>query len=192
MARFFIDRPVFAWVIALGIMLNGLITMRGLPIAQDPSIAPPAIQISLSYSGASAETVQNTVVQVIEQQMTALDGPLYFSSGSNRDGSATIKLTFAQGTNPDIAQVQVQNKLALAETRLPEAVRQSGIRVAKASNHFLMVVAFVSADGSMANADIADYIASSAQDRSPARRGSATTPCSARNTRCGSGWTPRG
>ncbi|EHL96223.1 inner membrane multidrug efflux protein BpeB [Acetobacteraceae bacterium AT-5844] len=164
MARFFIDRPVFAWVIALGIMLIGLITLRGLPIAQYPNIAPPAIQISLSYSGASAETMQNTVVQVIEQQMTGLDGLLYFSSDSNRDGSATIKLTFAQGTDPDIAQVQVQNKLALAESRLPETVRSAGIRVAKASNNFLMVVGFVSADGSMTSSDIADFVASTVQD----------------------------
>ncbi len=164
MARFFIDRPVFAWVIALGIMLIGLITLRGLPIAQYPNIAPPAIQISLTYSGASAETMQNTVVQVIEQQMTGLDGLLYFSSDSNRDGSASIKLTFAQGTDPDIAQVQVQNKLALAESRLPETVRNAGIRVAKASNNFLMVVGFVSADGSMSSADIADFVASNVQD----------------------------
>ncbi|WP_426955468.1 efflux RND transporter permease subunit [Muricoccus radiodurans] len=164
MARFFIDRPVFAWVIAIATMLVGLICLRGLPIAQYPSIAPPSVQISLSYPGASAETVQNTVVQIIEQQMTGLDGLLYFSSDSNRDGSATIRLTFAQGTNPDIAQVQVQNKLALAESRLPETVRQGGIRVAKASNNFLMVVGFISTDGSMNNADIADFIASSIQD----------------------------
>ncbi|SHK06830.1 multidrug efflux pump [Roseomonas rosea] len=164
MARFFIDRPVFAWVIALGIMLIGGICLRGMPIAQYPNIAPPAIQISLTYSGASAETVQNTVVQVIEQQMTGLDGLLYFSSDSNRDGSVSIKLTFAQGTNPDIAQVQVQNKLALAESRLPETVQRQGIRVAKASSNFLMVVGFISRDGTMNNADIADYIASAVQD----------------------------
>jgi multidrug efflux pump len=164
MARFFIDRPVFAWVIALGIMLIGGICLRGMPIAQYPNIAPPAIQISLTYPGASAETVQNTVVQVIEQQMTGLDGLLYFSSDSNRDGSVSIKLTFAQGTNADIAQVQVQNKLALAESRLPETVQRQGIRVAKASSNFLMVVGFISRDGSMNNADIADYIASAVQD----------------------------
>ena len=164
MARFFIDRPVFAWVIALGIMLVGLITLRGLPVAQYPDIAPPGIQISLTYPGASAETVQNTVVQVIEQQMTGLDGLLYFSSESNRDGSATIRLTFAQGTNPDTAQVQVQNKLSLATSRLPTTVQQQGIRVAKASNGFLMVVGFVSTDGSMSNADIADYVGSRVQD----------------------------
>ncbi|WP_159995229.1 efflux RND transporter permease subunit [Roseomonas sp. 18066] len=164
MARFFIARPVFAWVIALSIMLAGLLALRSLPVAQYPNIAPPAIQISLNYSGASAETVQNTVVQVIEQQMTGLDGLLYFSSDSNRDGSAVIKLTFRQGTDPDIAQVQVQNKLALAESRLPETVRNTGIRVAKATSNFMMVMGFVSTDGSMSGPDIADYIASSVQD----------------------------
>ncbi|ONG58894.1 multidrug efflux RND transporter permease [Pseudoroseomonas deserti] len=164
MARFFIARPVFAWVIALSIMLAGLLALRSLPVAQYPNIAPPAIQISLNYSGASAETVQNTVVQVIEQQMTGLDGLLYFSSDSNRDGSAVIKLTFRQGTNPDTAQVQVQNKLSLAESRLPETVRNTGIRVAKATSNFMMVLGFVSTDGSMSGPDIADYIASNVQD----------------------------
>jgi len=164
MARFFIDRPVFAWVIALGLMLVGVLCLRTMPIAQYPNIAPPAIQISLTYPGASAETVQNTVVQVIEQQMTGLDGLIYFSSDSNRDGSATIKLTFRQGTNADIAQVQVQNKLSLAEARLPDTVRNQGIRVAKASSNFLMVIGFTSRDGSMNNADIANFIASTVQD----------------------------
>jgi multidrug efflux pump len=164
MARFFIHRPVFAWVLALGIMLLGLITIRTLPVAQYPDIAPPAVQISLSYPGASAETVQNTVVQLIEQQMTGLDGLLYFSSDCNRDGSASVKLTFAQGTDPDIAQVQVQNKLALVESRLPEVVREGGIRVAKASSNFLMVAAFVSTDSRMTSADIADFVASRLQD----------------------------
>ncbi|MCK8783306.1 efflux RND transporter permease subunit [Roseomonas sp. NAR14] len=156
MARFFIDRPVFAWVLALAIMLVGGLCLRGLPVAQYPTIAPPAIQLTLSYPGASAETVQNTVVQTIEQQMTGLDGLIYFTSESNGDGSATIKLTFAQ--------VQVQNKLALAQPRLPTTVQQQGIRVAKASNNFLMVIGFVSTDGSLSNADLADYIASNIQD----------------------------
>ena len=164
MARFFIDRPVFAWVVAIAIMLVGAICLRGLPVAQYPQIAPPAIQLTLNYPGASAETVQNTVVQIIEQQMTGLDGLLYFTSDSSNDGSASIKLTFAQGTDPDIAQVQVQNKLALAQPRLPETVQQQGIRVAKASNNFLMVIGFVSTDGKLTNSDLADYIASNIQD----------------------------
>ena len=164
MARFFIDRPVFAWVVAIAIMLVGAICLRSLPVAQYPQIAPPAVQLTLNYPGASAETVQNTVVQVIEQQMSGLDGLLYFSSESNSDGSVSIKLTFAQGTDPDIAQVQVQNKLSLAQPRLPETVQQQGIRVAKASNSFLLIIGFVSTDGRLSDADLADYIASNIQD----------------------------
>jgi multidrug efflux pump len=164
MSRFFIDRPVFAWVIAIGIMLMGLVAVRSLPIAQYPNIAPPAINISVNYPGASAETVQNTVVQVIEQQMNGIDGLVYFSSQSNRDGSAIITLTFTQGTNPDTAQVQVQNKLSLAQSRLPSTVQQQGVRVAKASASFLMVVAFASQDGKMSTNDISDFIATNVQD----------------------------
>ncbi|MBB5696294.1 efflux RND transporter permease subunit [Muricoccus pecuniae] len=164
MPRFFIDRPVFAWVIAIGIMLMGGIAIRGLPVAQYPTIAPPTIAINVTYPGASAQTVQNTVIQVIEQQMTGLDGLLYFISQSNRDGSGQIALTFAQGTDPDTAQVQVQNKLSLAQPRLPQAVQQQGIRVAKGATSFLMVAAFVSTDGQMTTNDIADYIGSTVQD----------------------------
>ncbi len=164
MARFFIDRPVFAWVIAIGIMLAGLLAIRTLPVAQYPSIAPPAISIQVSYPGASAETVQSTVVQVIEQQLSGIDNLLYFSSQTTKDGSATIQLTFAQGTNPDTAQVQVQNKVQLAVPRLPQTVQQQGIRVAKSTNNFLMVVGFVSTDGRMTNTDISDFLVSNVQD----------------------------
>ncbi|MDP3414397.1 efflux RND transporter permease subunit [Falsiroseomonas sp.] len=164
MARFFIDRPVFAWVLAIGIMLAGLLALRTLPVAQYPAIAPPAISVTVSYPGASAETVQSTVVQVIEQQLSGIDGLLYFSSNTTKDGAATIQLTFAQGTNPDTAQVQVQNKVQLAVPRLPQAVQQQGIRVAKASNSFLLVVGFVATNGDMNNADIADFLVSSVQD----------------------------
>ena len=164
MARFFIDRPVFAWVIAIAIMLAGLLSLRTLPVAQYPSIAPPAISIQVSYPGASAETVQSTVVQVIEQQLSGIDNLLYFASNAAKDGSATITLTFAQGTNPDTAQVQVQNKVQLAVPRLPLTVQQQGIRVAKATSNFLMVVGFVSADGRMSNSDISDFVVTSIQD----------------------------
>ncbi|MGK7864628.1 efflux RND transporter permease subunit [Falsiroseomonas sp. E2-1-a4] len=164
MARFFIDRPVFAWVLAIGIMLAGLLALRTLPVAQYPAIAPPAISVTVSYPGASAETVQSTVVQVIEQQLSGIDGLLYFSSNTTKDGAATIQLTFAQGTNPDTAQVQVQNKVQLAVPRLPQAVQQQGIRVAKSSSSFLLVIGFVATDGSMNNADIADFLVSSVQD----------------------------
>jgi len=164
MARFFIDRPVFAWVIAIAIMLAGILSLRSLPVAQYPSIAPPAISIQVMYPGASAETVQSTVVQVIEQQLSGIDNLLYFSSNAAKDGSATITLTFAQGTNPDTAQVQVQNKVQLAVPRLPQTVQQQGIRVAKATNNFLMVIGFVSTDSGMTNADISDFVVTNVQD----------------------------
>ncbi|MBR0646733.1 efflux RND transporter permease subunit [Plastoroseomonas hellenica] len=164
MARFFIDRPVFAWVIAIAIMLFGLLSLRTLPVAQYPAIAPPAISITVSYPGASAETVQDTVVQIIEQQLNGIDNLLYFTSQSSKDGSAVITLTFAQGTNPDTAQVQVQNKVQLAVPRLPQTVQQQGIRVAKATSNFLLVVGLVSTDGRLDRTDIADFITSSLQD----------------------------
>ncbi len=164
MSEFFIERPIFAWVLAIVIMLAGGIAVHTLPIAQYPSIAPPAIAIYVTYPGASAETVQSTVVQVIEQQLSGIDHLLYFSGESDKDGSMAITLYFEQGTNPDIAQVQVQNKLQLATPLLPLEVQQQGIRVAKSTRNFLMVLAFYSTDGSMTSADIGDFIASYVQD----------------------------
>ncbi len=164
MSKFFIERPVFAWVIALVLMLAGALAIDTLPISQYPSIAPPQVAITVAYPGASAQTVQDTVVQVIEQQMNGLDGLEYLASQGNSDGSMEIDLTFRQGTNPDIAQVQVQNKLQLATPLLPQEVQQQGIRVTKATKNFLVVLAFVSTDGSMNRYDLADFIASSVQD----------------------------
>jgi multidrug efflux pump len=164
MSRFFIDRPVFAWVLAIVMMLAGAVAVATLPIAQYPPIAPPAVSISVTYPGASAETVQSTVVQPIEQQLSGIDHLLYFSSESDKDGSLTITLYFDQGTNPDIAQVQVQNKLQLAMPRLPQVVQQQGIQVAKATKNFLVVVGFVSTDNSLSSADLGDFIASTVQD----------------------------
>src|SRR5271170_6282616 len=164
MAKFFIDRPIFAWVIAIILMLAGIASIFTLPVAQYPTIAPPAIQISATYPGASASTVENTVTQVIEQQMSGLDHLLYLSSTSDDSGTATITLTFAAGTNPDIAQVQVQNKLQLATPLLPQEVQQQGTKVAKSTRNFLLVVGFVSTDGSMNGFDIADFVASTVQD----------------------------
>lgn len=164
MSRFFIDRPVFAWVLAIVLMLVGAVSILKLPIAQYPPIAPPAVSITVTYPGASAETVQSTVVQVIEQQLSGIDHLLYFSSASNKDGSISITLSFEQGTNPDIAQVQVQNKLQLAQPRLPQAVQQQGIRVAKATKNFLIVLGFVSTDGKLSTVDLSDFIASTVQD----------------------------
>jgi multidrug efflux pump len=164
MAKFFIDRPIFAWVIAIILMLAGIASIFRLPIAQYPTIAPPSIQISASYPGASAKTVENTVTQVIEQQMSGLDHLLYLSSTSDDSGTATITLTFDAGTNPDIAQVQVQNKLSLATPLLPTVVQQLGTKVTKSSSSFLLVLAFVSEDGSMSRYDLANYVASHIQD----------------------------
>ena len=164
MSRFFIDRPIFAWVIALVIMLAGGLSILKLPINQYPSIAPPAVGISVRYPGASAQTVQDTVVQVIEQQLNGIDGLRYIASESNSDGSMTITATFNQGTDPDIAQVQVQNKLQLATPLLPQEVQQQGIRVTKAVRNFLLVIGLVSEDGSMDRNDLADYIVSNIQD----------------------------
>ena len=164
MSKFFIDRPIFAWVIALVIMLVGALSILKLPINQYPSIAPPAISISVTYPGASAQTVQDTVVQVIEQQLNGIDHLRYVSSESNSDGSMTITATFEQGTDPDTAQVQVQNKLNLATPLLPQEVQQQGIRVTKAVKNFLMVIGVVSENGSMNKDDLSNYIVSNMQD----------------------------
>src|SRR5580693_7124536 len=164
MVNFFIDRPVFAWVLAIVVMMAGALAISTLPVAQYPPIAPPAISIQVTYPGASADTVQSTVTQVIEQQLSGIDHLLYFGSESDKDGSMTLTLYFEQGTNPDIAQVQVQNKLQLATPLLPAEVQAQGIRVAKATRNFLMVIGFYSADGSMNNDDISDYVASHVQD----------------------------
>jgi multidrug efflux pump len=164
MSRFFIDRPIFAWVIAIVIMLAGALSITVLPIAQYPDIAPPAVTISATYPGASPETVENTVTQIIEQQLTGLDGLVYFSSSSDTTGSASITATFKAGTNPDIAQVQVQNKLQLAIPRLPAEVQQQGVVVAKAQSGFLMIVALYDDSGKLDSSDVGDYIASKLQD----------------------------
>jgi len=164
MAKFFIDRPVFAWVVAIVLMMAGVLAILQLPVAQYPNIASPAISIRVNYPGASAQTVQDSVVQVIEQQMNGIDNLSYISSESNSDGSMAITLTFAQGTDPDTAQVQVQNKLAVAQPLLPLEVQQQGIRVSKATKNFLIVAGFISTDGSMAKEDLANYVAANVQD----------------------------
>ncbi len=165
MAKFFIDRPIFAWVIAIILMLAGIASVFTLPIAQYPTIAPPAVQISATYPGASAKTVENTVTQVIEQQMSGLDHLLYLSSTSDDSGTATITLTFAAGTNPDIAQVQVQNKLQLATPLLPQAGAATGHEGHEVEQQLPAgQLAFVSEDGSMNKYDLANYVASNIQD----------------------------
>ena len=164
MSRFFIDRPVFAWVIAIVIMLAGGLSILGLPIEQYPRIAPPTVQISTSYPGASAQTVENTVTQVIEQKMNGLDNLRYMSSTSDSTGYVAITLTFDPQANPDIAQVQVQNKLQLAMPLLPQEVQSQGVKVAKATKNFLMVVGLVSPDGRLSGGELSDYLVSRIQD----------------------------
>ncbi|NDK97470.1 efflux RND transporter permease subunit [Photorhabdus bodei] len=164
MPKFFIDRPIFAWVIAIITMLAGLLAIMKLPVAQYPTIAPPAISISATYPGADATTVQNTVTQVIEQNMNGIDNLVYMSSNSDSAGNMNITLTFEAGTDPDIAQVQVQNKLQLAMPLLPQEVQQQGIRVDKSTASFLMVAGFISEDGSMSQDDISDYVGATVKD----------------------------
>ncbi|MGJ7509740.1 efflux RND transporter permease subunit [Variovorax sp. GT1P44] len=164
MARFFIARPIFAIVLAILVMLAGALSILTLPVEQYPQIAPPTVQITTSYPGGSATTVQDTVVQVIEQSMSGLDHLLYLSSASDDTGQSTTTLTFAPGTNPDIAEVQVQNKLQLATPLLPAQVQQTGVRITKSSSASLLVAGFVSTDGSMTKFDIANYVVSHVQD----------------------------
>ena len=164
MARFFIDRPVFAWVISILLMGVGVLSIMILPVAQYPQIAPPTVQVSAVYPGASAQTVNNTVTQVIEEQMTGLDGLRYINSSSTSTGSASVTLTFETGTDPDIAQVQVQNKLSRATPLLPEQVQRQGVTVQKSSGGFLMVVSLVSEDGSLDAVDLSDYMVTNLVD----------------------------
>jgi len=165
MAKFFIDRPVFAWVISIIIMLAGVLSVFSLPVAQYPDIAPPSVSIRATYPGASAQTVQDTVIQIIEQNLTGIDNVEYMSSTSESSGTGQVTLTFLAGTDPDTAQVQVQNKLQTAMPLLPQEVQEQGIRVTKSSAGFLMVIGFVSADGRMDKYDIADYVAANVQDQ---------------------------
>ncbi len=164
MSRFFIDRPVFAWVIAIVIMLSGALAINRLPVEQYPNIAPPSVNINATYPGASAQTLENSVTQVIEQQLTGIDNLLYFSSSSDSSGSVSISVTFAPGTNPDIAQVQVQNRVQQALPLLPQEVTQLGVTVTKSQTNFLMVVALYDTTGRYDNVDISDYLASTLQD----------------------------
>ena len=164
MARYFIDRPIFAWGIAIIRMLAGVLAIRSLPISQFPEIAPPAVSITATYPGADAQTLENTTTQIIEQQLKGIDNLRYFSSSSSSAGIVTITLTFEQGTDPDIAQVQVQNKLQAATPLLPQEVQRQGLLVAKATANFLMFVGLYSEDGSHDDADLSDYIVSKLQD----------------------------
>ncbi len=164
MPRFFINRPIFAWVIAIMVMLIGLLAIKTLPVSQYPPIAPPQITINAMYPGASAQTVQDTVTQVVEQKLNGIDNLIYMSSTSDSAGTVAINLTFKAGTDPNIAQVQVQNKLQLATPLLPQIVQRQGIQVVKSTKNFLLIVGLVSEDGSMSRYDLTDYAVSNVQD----------------------------
>ncbi|MGN1209613.1 MAG: efflux RND transporter permease subunit, partial [Duodenibacillus sp.] len=164
LSRFFVGRPIFAWVIAIVIMLAGALSIFNLPVAQYPNIAPPKVTVSATYPGASAETLSRTTTQVIEQEMTGLDGLLYMSSNSDSTGRMTIELTFEAGTDPDIAQVQVQNKLSGAEPRLPDVVRQLGVTVDKSAASFLMVVGFIDKSGRLNSGDLGDFLTNNIEE----------------------------
>jgi len=164
LSKFFIDRPIFAWVIAIMVMLTGLLAIKTLPVSQYPPIAPPQITINAVYPGASAQTVQDTVTQVIEQKLNGIDNLIYMSSTSDSAGAVSINLTFKAGTDPNIAQVQVQNKLQLATPLLPQVVQRQGIQVVKSTRNFLLIVGLVSEDGSMGRHELTDYLVSNVQD----------------------------
>jgi multidrug efflux pump len=164
MARFFIDRPIFAWVIAIVIMFAGTLSILRLPIAQYPEIAPPAVQITSKYPGASAKIIEDSVTQIIEQNMNGLDNLLYMNAQSSSSGSVTITLTFEAGTDPDIAQVQVQNKLQQALSLLPQEVQQEGVQVTKSNSTFLMIVGLISQEGTMDKNDLSDFMVSTLRD----------------------------
>ena len=165
MARFFIDRPIFAWVISIIIMITGALAVFELPVSQYPAIAPPVVTVNASYPGASAKTLEDSVTQVIEQKMTGIDHLRYMSSASDGSGNASVTITFDADADPDIAQVQVQNKVQTAMPLLPQEVQRQGVRVVKTVNNFLLIVGFISEDGSMTRADIADYVLSTVMDQ---------------------------
>ena len=161
LSKFFLDRPVFAWVIAIFIMLLGAMSIYNLPIAQYPNLAPPSIAIIATYPGASAETVENSVTQAIEQKLTGLDGMLYLSSTSDSAGNSRIEVVFKPGTDPDIAWTKVQNRIQPALASLPEVVQRTGVQVQKSTRNYLIIVGLVSEDASMDSIDLGDYARSS-------------------------------
>ncbi len=197
MAKFFIDRPVFAWVIALVILLAGALALRQLPVAQYPEVAPPALAINVTYPGASAKVVEDTVVALIEQEMNGIENLLYMDSASEQ-GVGTINLTFRTGTNIEIASVEAQNRIKRVEARLPDDVRRLGITVTKTRRNFLMFIALYSPDKSLSQVDLASYVAASVIDDLRRVPGVGEAPSGisvadlavAPSTRCACGSTP--
>ena len=188
-SKVFIDRPIFAWVLAIIVMLAGIGAVLSLPVEQYPDIAPPAVNIRTTYPGASADTLESTVTQVIEQQLTGIDGLIYFQATANSAGALTIVATFNKGTNPDIAQVQVQNKVQQAIPRLPQQVQQQGLIVTKSNADFLMVVALYDASDRRRRPTSPTISSRRSRTSSRASPASATIRPSAHSTRCGSGST---
>src|SRR5574344_607641 len=164
MARFFINRPIFAWVIAICIMLAGLFAVKTLPVSQYPTIAPPSVSISSNYPGADAATVERSVTQIIEQNMTGLVGFMYMNSQSNPFGNSELDITVQPETNADIAQVQVQIKMQQTQSKLPSIVQQNGIDVSKSTDAFLLVVSLVATDNEHTDTDISDYLESNLKE----------------------------
>src|SRR5215510_11882853 len=162
--RFFIDRPVFAWVIALGILLAGVIALRSLPIEQYPSIAPPSLTINVTYPGADASVLETNVTQVIEQELNGVEGFLYMDSSSQSNGTAQITVTFDSGTDIDTAQMDLQNRLRTVEQRLPEEVRRQGIQVRKATTTFLLIIALISKNGTTPTLELGNFASTQVLD----------------------------
>ena len=189
MSRIFIERPILAWVIAIIIVLMGVGAIAKLPIAQYPDVAPTQITIRATYPGASADTLENSVTQILERELTGLKGLLYFNSSSTARGVVTVTATFDKGVDPDIAQVQVQNKIQAAVSRLPQQVQQQGVRVTKGSPDFLMIVAVY--DETRKSTTSTSRTGWRPTFRTNCREppASATSTCSGPNMRCGSGWT---
>lgn len=190
MANFFIDRPIFAWVLAILLCLTGALAILSLPVEQYPDLAPPNVRITANYPGASAQTTENTVTQVIEQNMTGLDNLMYMSSQSSATGGDDHPQLYRR-TDPDEAVQQVQNQLQSAMRKLPQAVQNQGVTVRKTGDTNILTLAFVSTDGSMDKQDIADYVASNIQTRSAASTAWGISTPTVRNTQCASGSTRR-
>ena len=158
MSKFFIHRPIFAWVIAIFVVLAGIVSITRLPVAQFPSVAPPTITVTATYPGATAQTLTDSVLQLIEREINGAEGLMYMSSSASATGSGELTVTFEPGTNPDLAQVDVQNRLARATPRLPSIVQSLGVRVDKSMSNFLMILTFQSDTGETSRDEISDYV----------------------------------
>lgn len=192
LSKYFLNRPVFAWVIAIVLMAVGLLAIYNLPISQYPPIAPPSISITAFYPGGSAETVENSITQIIEQKMTGFDNLLYMTATSESSGAARLELTFKAGTDPDLAWAQVQNKLQLAMANLPTVVQMQGVKVSKSTRNYLMILGLISEDGSMDSVDLRDYANSNLQNIVARIPVSVKSKSLALVIQCGSGSIPTG